>query len=76
MRGPAAEEASLNSHMPTIDRYREMLGRWKELPELYDMDRAPIIKVLGSADITGDISDSGEHPKRFKAASYLHHSDT
>lgn len=51
----------LNSHMPTVERYRGMLARWKALPDRYVMDRASIMKVLDCASTGDDDTDSGTH---------------
>jgi uncharacterized protein YfbU (UPF0304 family) len=56
--------ADLNSHMPTVGRYREMLARWKQLevPERYDLDRAALLQVLGIDPFGETPTDSDAEP--------------
>jgi uncharacterized protein len=40
----------LNSHMPTLDRYRVMLRRWKASKNRYDLTRDDVLRIAARVD--------------------------
>jgi uncharacterized protein YfbU (UPF0304 family) len=44
----------LNSHMPTLDRYRVMLRRWKASKNRYDLTRDDVLRIAARVDCGAD----------------------
>jgi uncharacterized protein len=43
-----AQYPDLNSHAPTLDKYRRMLRVWRSFENRFDLDKTRLIQVLGA----------------------------